>query len=204
MRIGDMGDCRIIMGSPLRRYEAVGGRAAKGSHRILLPSAISGGTINEKLVEIRPFFTEPSGDCFTNRYDVALELTAPFSAAFVPVGLEGLFVTSSLCLLRFRGDPMTRDLSPATSTSRRSLRSCEPRHREWPCRLSIDRRSRPSTCPRFRLVSRNALGQSLRRRRERLPYAVSSTSSSGRRSSRPMPRCLGRRDRWSPWTSEAC
>jgi hypothetical protein len=37
---------------------------------------------------------------------VALELTAPFSAAFVPVGLEGLFVTSSLCLLRFRGDPL--------------------------------------------------------------------------------------------------
>ena len=106
MRIGDMGDCRIIMGSPLRRYEAVGGRAAKGSHRVLLPSAMSGGTINEKLVEIRPFFTEPSGDCFTNRYDVALELTAPFSAAFVPVGLEGLFVTSSLCLLRFRGDPL--------------------------------------------------------------------------------------------------
>ena len=106
MRIGDMGDCRIIMGSPLRRYEAVGGRAAKGSHRVLLPSAISGGTINEKLVEIRPFFSEPSGDCFTNRYDVALELTAPFSAAFVPVGLEGLFVTSSLCLLRLRGDPL--------------------------------------------------------------------------------------------------
>ena len=106
MRIGDMKDCRIIMGSPLRRYEAVGGRAAKGSHRVLLPSAMSGGTINEKLVEIRPFFSEPSGDCFTNRCDVALELTAPFSAAFVPVGLEGLFVTSSLCLLRFRGDPM--------------------------------------------------------------------------------------------------
>lgn len=106
MRVGDMRDCRIIMGSPLRRYEAREKGMQRGSHRILLPTAIVDGSIDPTLVEERPFASEPSGDCFTMRYDVALELAAPFAAAFVPASLEGLFVTSSICVLRFSGDPI--------------------------------------------------------------------------------------------------
>ena len=80
----------------------VGERTESGSVKVLVPKAISEGTIDDSSLDSINLSKEVSEDKYTKEGDVVIKLSTPFEAAYVDGNHEGLLVPSFCAVIRFK------------------------------------------------------------------------------------------------------
>ena len=89
----------VIVGQITQRV--AGEKTEEGNVRVLVPKAISEGTIDDNSLDTLNLSKDVSDDKYTKEGDVVIKLSTPFEAAYIDKDHEGLLIPSFCAVVRF-------------------------------------------------------------------------------------------------------